>query len=220
MLNLSASKLNLLRECPRCFWLSLVKNVKRPSGPMSSIPIKIDSIIKGYYNQYRGEILPPILKGRVEGRLALGMPLTLSCEVFKGIVLWGRPDDYLELEDANIVVLDNKTSSKAPQTVHPSYQLQMDVYSYLLMRNGYKTIPKAYLAYFSPKESDLCEGMSMNCSVIEVCTDPNRVESLTRRALRVLNSSIPNPGHLCQYCEWTQALANFSRECKNGGCSS
>ena len=212
MFNLSASKLNLLRECPRCFWFAMVKNVKRPSGPMSSIPIKMDSIIKSYYNFYRGEILPPIFKGQVKGRLAVGMPLTLSCETLKGIVLWGRPDDYLELEDTNIVVLDNKTSSKVPQAVHLSYQLQMDVYSYLLVRNGYRTIPKAYLAYFSPEESNLHDGMTMTCSVLEVCTDPNRVEILVRRAVKVLNGSIPDSGHLCQYCKWTQALANLSRE--------
>ena len=58
----SPSILNLLEECPRCFWFTLVKKINRPSGPMSSIPIKMDSIIKHYFNRYResGE-LPPVL---------------------------------------------------------------------------------------------------------------------------------------------------------------
>jgi PD-(D/E)XK nuclease superfamily len=212
MFHLSPSSLNLYLDCPRCFWLALVKNVKRPAGPMSSIPIKMDSIIKGYYNRYRGEILPPILKGQVKGRLAVGMPLTLRYEPFKGVFLQGRPDDYVEQENANVVVLDNKTSSKAPQEIHHSYQVQLDTYSYLLMKNGYRTIPKAYLAYFFPGESNLHEGMTITCSVMEVCTYPDRVESLVRKVIKVLDEPIPNPGHFCNYCEWKQTLTTLSRE--------
>jgi hypothetical protein len=136
---LSSSTLNLLEECPRCFWLYQVKKIKRPSGLISSIPIKMDSIIKNYFNKYRvkGE-LPPIIQGRVKGRLAVDMPKTLKFEEENGIILWGRPDEYIELKDKNIVAFDHKTKSKAPETVHPSYHLQMNVYSYLLKAMGFK----------------------------------------------------------------------------------
>lgn len=72
---LSPSSLNLLEDCPRCFWLKMVKKIYRPMGPMSSIPIKMDSIIKHYFNKYRdlGQ-LPPIIEGKVTGWLAIGMP--------------------------------------------------------------------------------------------------------------------------------------------------
>lgn len=200
----SSSKLNLLIDCPRCFWLAINKNLKRPTGPMSSIPIRMDSIIKGYFNRYRGVQLPPVLHGRIKGRLAVGMPQTLRCSVDSGILLLGRPDDYIELEDTNIVVLDNKTASKVSQVVHRSYQLQMDVYSYLLMRNGYKTIPKAYLAYFCPEDCDLHHGMTMNCSVIEVNTNPQNIEKLIENAIRVLKGPIPSPGQQCSFCRWVE----------------
>ena len=51
---------------PRCFWLHFVKKIKRPMGPMSTIPNKMDSIIKHYFNNYRdiGK-LPPIIEGKV-----------------------------------------------------------------------------------------------------------------------------------------------------------
>jgi hypothetical protein len=171
----------------------------------------MDSIIKGYYNRYRGEFLPPILDGQVKGRLAVGMPLTLRYEPIKGILLQGRPDDYLEQDNSNVFALDNKTSSKDPQVVHPSYQVQLDIYSYLLMKNNYKTKSKAYIVYFFPGESDLHKGMTMSCSVKEICTNPDRVESLLRKAVKVLQGSLPNPGRLCQFCEWTQKLENLSR---------
>jgi len=113
---LSPSNLNLLEGCPRCFLLHMVKKIKRPMGPMSNIPIKMDSIIKHYFNKYRdlGQ-LPPIIEGMVTGWLVVGMPKTLKYEMENDITLWGRRDDYLKLEDGNMVAFDHKTKSKAPK---------------------------------------------------------------------------------------------------------
>jgi hypothetical protein len=174
---LSSSNLNLLKVCPRCFWLSMVKKLKRPSGPMSSIPIKMDSIIKNYFNKYseKGE-LPPIIQGKIVGRLAVEMPKTLKYEEENGIILWGRPDEYFELEDKNIVAFDHKTKSKAPEDIHSSYQLQLNVYSYLLKVMGYKTTNKAYLAFYYPDDCELHNGMCIHSTVIEVKTNPSHAK--------------------------------------------
>lgn len=36
-IRLSPSKLNLYRECPRCFWLDKVKKIERPRGDLPLI---------------------------------------------------------------------------------------------------------------------------------------------------------------------------------------
>lgn len=215
---LSSSKLNLMVTCPRCFWLAMIKNVKRPASPMSSIPIKMDSIIKHYFNGYRGNQLPPILNGKINGRLAVGMPLTLRSDVGNGIVLWGRPDDYIELEDSVIVVLDHKTASKTPTVVHPSYKLQMSVYSYLLNEMGYKTTNKAYLTYFTPDDCDLHNGMKINCSIIEVTTDSSHVVDLMDTAYEILNGAMPEPGEHCEFCRWAQDIIDNTSILSRGHC--
>jgi len=200
---LSPSKLNLLEDCPRCFWLAVIKKINRPSGPMASIPIKMDSIIKHYFDKYRemGQ-LPPIILGKIHGRLPENMPKTLKHDEGNGIVLMGRPDEYFELEDGSIVAFDHKTKSKAPDGTHPSYQLQLDVYSYLLQANGYKTTNKAFLAYYYPDDCDIHKGMCMHCSVVEVQTDPGRVTEIIKKAHKVLNGEIPEHGENCEYCKW------------------
>lgn len=204
---LSSSKLNLFRDCPRCFWLAMKKNVTRPNGPMSSLPIKLDSIIKHYFDKYRMlNELPPILDGKVKGRLAVNMPLTLYCKMKNGIILWGRPDDYFVLEDCNTVVLDHKTASKVPTSVHPSYQLQMDIYSYMLKELGYKTTNKAFLAYYYPDDCDLHNGLSMDCCVIEVNTDPTCIVDLVEKANNVLNGPLPDAAVNCKFCKWTNDI--------------
>ena len=97
----------------------------------------MNNIIKNYFNKYRKKReLPSILQGRVKGRLAVDMPKTLKFEKENGIILWGRPDEYIQLKDKNKVAFDHKTRSKAPETVHPSYQLQLNGYSYLLKVMG------------------------------------------------------------------------------------
>ena len=76
---LSPSSLNLLQDCPRCFWLHFNKKIKRPSGFMTRIANKIYSITKIYFNNHRktGQ-LPPIVAGQVEGKLAKDMPQLLN----------------------------------------------------------------------------------------------------------------------------------------------
>lgn len=200
---LSPSNLNLLEECPRCFWLRMVKKIKRPSGPMSSIPIKMDSIIKHYFNKYRdiGQ-LPPIIEGKITGCLAVGMPKTLKSELDNGFTLWGRPDEYIKLKDNNIVTLDHKTKSREPDDIHPSYQLQLDVYSFLLKAMGYDTTNKAYLAFYYPDECDFHNGMPFFCKIIEIKTNPSRAEKLVDKAYNTLNGEIPDYNENCEYCRW------------------
>jgi len=219
-IKLSASKLNLLRECPRCFWLAMVKNLKRPSRPMSSIPIKMDSIIKQYYNTYRIQNeLPPILNGQVDGQLAVNMPMTLQWQEAKGVTIWGRPDDYFLFQSGAVVPLDHKTKSRPPDEIHPAYQLQLDVYSYLLRMNGFKTVNKGLLAYYCPNNGNLHNGMPLQCTVKEVITDPEHVISMIHQARNILREPMPEPGTYCQFCKWTQDLIdNTSVRMSRGRC--
>jgi len=206
-LRLSPSSLNLMQDCPRCFWLLMVKNIRRPSGPMSSIPIKMDSIIKNYFDRYRGtKELPPILQEKIAGRLAIGMPKTLVYKEENGITVLGRPDDYLELKDGSIVVFDHKTASKAPEKVYHTYHVQLSTYSYLLKMLGYKTMNKAYLAYYYPDDCELHRGMPFNCTTIEIKTNHSIVKELLSKAYDILNWSIPNSGVKCEYCKWKENI--------------
>jgi hypothetical protein len=82
------------------FWLHFNKKIKRSTGPMSSIPIKIDTIIKHYFDRYKEQgKLPLMIDEKVTGKLPNDMPKTLKHEEDNGILLWGRPDEYFELDD-------------------------------------------------------------------------------------------------------------------------
>jgi CRISPR/Cas system-associated exonuclease Cas4 (RecB family) len=172
--------------------------------------MKMESIIKHYFDRYREkDQLPPIIEGEVRGKLPKGMPKTLYYTNDNGSVLMGRPDEYLELEDGAVVPFDHKTKSKAPESVHPAYQLQMDVYSYLLKMNGYKTQNKAYLAYYCPYDCDVHEGIGTDCKVIEVKTDLERTKKLLKKAEDILEGDIPEPSEGCEFCKWVDQCSQY-----------
>ena len=59
---LSPSSLNLMKECPRCFWLAKHKVWKRPSGIFPSLPSGMDKILKVHFDKFmEKDELPPEL---------------------------------------------------------------------------------------------------------------------------------------------------------------
>ena len=48
---LSPSTLNLMKECPRCFWLAQHKVWKRPAGIFPSLPSGMDKILKVHFDK-------------------------------------------------------------------------------------------------------------------------------------------------------------------------
>lgn len=51
-------------ECPRCFWLHIVKKIKRPQMVFPSITNGMDRVLKEHFDRFmeRGEI-PPEIRG-------------------------------------------------------------------------------------------------------------------------------------------------------------
>jgi len=88
--------------------------------------------------------------------------------------------------------------------VHPSYQLQLDVYSFLLKKMGYDTANKAYLAFYYPDECELHEGMPFNCTILEVKTNLSRVDKLVHKAYDILSRELPDSNEDCNYCKWKE----------------
>ena len=58
---LSPSTLNLMHECPRCFWLSTRKVWTRPAGIFPSLPSGMDGILKTHFDKFmeKGKLHPP-----------------------------------------------------------------------------------------------------------------------------------------------------------------
>src|SRR3990167_4963651 len=129
-LKISRANLQLMHECPRCFWLYKHKDIRRPQGYPYTLSIAVDQLLKAEFDQYRekGEMHPVLLKhgGLVGARLYPDQEqLQKWRNNFEGlkyhdegldVTLFGAVDDMLEFSDGSLAVIDYK-SSTAPKSV-------------------------------------------------------------------------------------------------------
>ncbi len=210
--SLSSSSLNLLKDCPRCFWMQLNKGVKRPNGIFPSLPSGMDRILKVHFDSFRDKgLLPPELQQLEDVKLFDNAELL---EVWRdnrkgiqwtdngGNVLRGAVDNILE-KDGRLIVLDYKTRGfPVKEDTHKHYQDQLDIYNFLLRKNGFETEDYAYLMFYHPKEVEKDGSVIFNTDLIKVNVSIENAEKLFRGAIEILKESIPDCGKECEFCEW------------------
>jgi len=213
MPQLSASTLKLFQECPRCFWLHVNKKIERPRGPFPSLPSGIDRVLKGYFDAYRQQgRLPPLIQGKIEGRLASNA-LTLGFNDARTHArLWGKLDDCLVLPDNRLAPLDHKTRASAPEDLSYTqkyYQFQMDVYTLLLERDGHPVSRTAYVVYYFPVEGSLHQGFPFEIAVHHIATNPDAAYRVFVDGCRCLEGPLPESSEACSFCRWAEMRARL-----------
>ncbi|HLC80905.1 MAG TPA: PD-(D/E)XK nuclease family protein, partial [Candidatus Nanoarchaeia archaeon] len=123
----------------------------------------MDKILKEHFDRFmkRGE-LPPELQ-KLHGEVKLfdneellkvwrsnfkGIPWTDK----KGNLIHGAIDNLLQ-KGKKLIVLDYKTRGyPLKEDTHEHYQDQMDIYNFLLRKNGYETEDYTYLLFYHPNK--------------------------------------------------------------------
>lgn len=201
-----------MNDCPRCFWLKLHKIWERPSGIFPSLPSGMDRILKIHFNKFRdkGE-LPPEICDNPECK---GMKLFEDKEQliiwqnnFKGVsftdnennVLRGAVDNILVKEKKH-VVLDYKTRGYPLKENTANYsQNQLDLYTYLLQKNGYETEDFAFLLFYIPKEVLPTGEVIFDTTLVKMKVDVKNAEKLWKNALKLLDNECPIES--CKWCK-------------------
>ncbi len=225
-ITLSRWQLELFVECPRCFWLLKQHGIRQPEGYPLAINTAIDALLKAEFDEYRtkGEPHPILTEHRITAKLfhdprrlqewrssAQGLRWT---DPETGHTLHGAVDDLLEFPDGSLAVLDYKSSGAREITIYPSYQLQMDVYTFLLQRLGYRTAPKAFFAFFLVvKDEGFRDRLPFRRTLVPVTPQPGRVLELFRQAVALaLSGQMPEPGKKCDICRWFSEADPILRE--------
>lgn len=210
---LSASSLNLFLDCPRCFWLDKNRGLKRPRAPFPSIATGLDSVVKKYFDTYRGTgELPPILKEEIKGRLIDILPKTFWYNADDiNASLQGKLDDCIVDEDGFYIALDHKTRASSPSCVHEAFQFQLDVYTLLLKENNLKINNQAILVYYIPQAGILHDGFPFRAEVKKTETNPQRARKVFEEAVSLLRHNEPSSSSKCQYCNWVKELNAINR---------
>ena len=178
------------------------------------MPSRFDGMIKAYCKPYRdGASLPPLLSNAgLTGRL-VDPSLKGWEDPDTGLKVTGYLDECLETPEGNYTPLDHKTRGWPPESVHHTYQVQLDIYTLMLQGNGYPISAQGILVYYTYDESDLDRGIVLSISSFTLPTYPRAALNLVHRAAKVLALKEPPLSYSgCRYCQWITSAGRWTME--------
>lgn len=223
---LSRSKLELFTECPRCFYFDRRLGVGRPPGYPFNLNTAVDTLLKKEFDIHRarGEKHPLIEKYRVDARPVEHVELKRWRENFKGIeyldpktnlLITGAIDDLWINSAGEYIVVDYKSTSKDEDIVElnkewqDGYKRQMEIYQWLLRKNGLKVSDTGYFVYCNGiTDKDAFDAkLEFDITLIAYKGNDNWVEKTISDAHLCLNADkIPNADQNCDYCNYVDAI--------------
>lgn len=222
-LQLSPNSLNLFLECPHCFWIDKNLGIKRPLIYPYEFNIKVDGLLKEEFDLYRAKNLthPLLEENNIKAHFFKNQKLLNQWRSnLAGIryfdedlktTLFGAVDDVLEFENGKIAPLDYKSTGLSVAKVYDRFQLQMDIYTFLMEKNGFKTNKKGYLAFYVvDKSRGFIDRLPFRKEIIEIETNPSDVYEIFKEAVIILKNPTP-PEHSkdCQFGKWHKDIKNI-----------
>ena len=222
-IQLSPSSLNLYLECPFCFWLEKKRGIRRPPPYPYALNSAVDILLKQEFDKYRAkdEVHPLLVENNIPAKLFRDQRLLNRWRNnFEGLrwsdpvldaTLFGAVDDVLQFPDGKLAPLDYKSTGSSVATVYDRFQLQMDIYTYLLEKNGFLTNKKGYLAfYIVDKTNGFVDRLPFKKELHEISTDTSYAQEIFEQAVAALRSGKPkdhNPD--CQFGRWLKGVNGF-----------
>lgn len=219
---LSRSKIDLFMECPRCFYLDNRLGIKRPPGYPFNLNSAVDHLLKKEFDILRAKdkTHPLIEKYGVDARPVAHEMLDEWRENFKGVryihpetglAITGAIDDLWINSKGEYIVVDYKSTSKNEKITaldkdwHIGYKRQMEVYQWLLRKNGFKVSDTGYFVYcngITDKEAFDAK-LEFEVTLIAYQGNDGWVEPTIEDAHRCLMSDkIPSADPDCDYCRY------------------
>ncbi len=223
---LSRSRLENFIQCPRCFYLDRRLGVDRPPGFPFTLNSAVDSLLKKEFDRFREQGLPhPLIKKyNVD---ALPIPhekLNVWRQNFKGIefhhaptnfVVTGAIDDLWQNSRGEYIVVDYKATARAEKVEaleeewHAGYKRQMEIYQWLLRRNGLPVSSTGYFVYCNgdTAKETFDAKLEFELTLIAHEGSDSWVEETITAAHKCLTSDdVPASSPECDYCRYVAAV--------------
>jgi hypothetical protein len=217
---LSRSKIELFTECPRCLYLDVARGIPRPSGPPFTLNNAVDTLMKAEFDRYRDERAPHPLFATV-GLEAVPLQhpdLDRWRHNFTGVrwldgetgwTLFGAVDDLWQARTGEIMVVDYKATARnempTTRTLYPSYRRQMDVYQFLVRRQGFEVSNRGWFVYTNgdAKARQFGDRLGFTTALVPYDGDDAWVLDAFHRAVETLGQAHPPPPvEDCGYCTY------------------
>jgi len=220
---LSRSKIELFLECPRCFWLDNKGIAKRPPPPPYTINSAIDWLLKKEFDAHRekGTAHPVMAEFKIDCVPYDAPELDKWRHNFTGVqhdheasgfLVTGAVDDIWCTPQNELAVVDYKATGAKEHKIYDSYKRQMEVYQWLLRRNGYDV---SSVGYFLFARANKAEGFGMGKAVLSFDLfieplegDDSWVEGALMDIRRLLDTGkLPASNEECVHCKYVAGAA-------------
>jgi len=228
---LSRSGLELLHDCPRCFYLDKRLGIGRPGGFPFNINSAVDTLLKREFDFHRdrGEPHPLMTEFGVDAIPFAHADLSTWRHNFTGVrhlheptgfLVSGAVDDVWVNPSGELIVVDYKATAKKAYITsldaewHGSYKRQFEVYQWLLRRNGFRVSDRAYWVYANgDTTADRFDRVvRFRMTVIPYDGDDSWVDSRVIHAKECLDADAPPPAaEACQWCGFARDAAAPTR---------
>lgn len=223
---LSRSKIDLFMECARCFYVDNKLGVARPPGFPFNLNSAVDALLKKELDAHRAQgtqhplakeygldAIPLSHAKMDEWRNALSQGVMHFHEPTQ-IMVRGGVDDIWVNKDGELIVIDYKATSKdariesLDEEWHRGYKRQLEVYQWLLRKNGFKVSDMGYWFYANAsKDREAFDGrLDFELTLVPYKGNTDWVEQTLLDLKQCLESEeIPAPGADCDYCRYREA---------------
>ncbi len=207
---LSQTKLGVLENCCRCFWMENTPTVKlsRPRGLFSSVPIYIDSLMKKEADAIRSTEDYHTITLNTDTALIKKLRDQRTANLTddeSNITIRGALDDLAA--DFSPIDFKSKGGEVPEGYAKKYYQLQADCYAGIVFALTGEFSGKAYYLFYIPTAT----GFESHVQTLE--TSLERVKEVCAQARLILDmKDMPLPGHKCQYCNYIETYEDLFQE--------
>ncbi len=232
---ISRSKIELFKQCPRCFWLDTRLKIKRPSSPPFRINSAIDELLKKEFDTYRQKQQPhPLMTdNQVKAIPMQHADLDQWRHNFTGITtihqptnlhIFGAIDDLWVNDAGELIVVDYKATAKAGEVGidaewQISYKRQLEVYQWLLRQNGFTVSDTGYFVYTNGRldPEGFFDRVEFRTKVIPYTGNADWVDGTIQEIKDCLEGDMPAVGKdimdsrkSCEYCSYAKARTELT----------
>ena len=227
---LSRSRLENFTKCARCFYIDRKLGMDRPPGFPFSLNSAVDGLLKKEFDIHRmQQSKHPIMEQYgVDAVPFEHEKINEWRENFVGVqylheptnlLITGAIDDVWVDPDGNLIVVDYKATAKQGEVSldapwQDSYKRQMEIYQWLLRKNGFSVSDTGYFVYVNGKmdEEAFDAKLEFDVKLIPYKGSDAWVEDAITRAHETLNSdTIPEAAHDCEYCQYRAAIKEVEK---------
>ncbi len=223
---LSRSKIDLFLNCPRCFYIDRRLGLAQPPGYPFNLNNAVDELLKREFDRYREEQAPhPLMKEHGidavpfqherldDWRNSLHKGIQFHHED-TNLLITGGIDDVWVNPEGELLIVDYKATSKngavsidAPWQI--AYKRQMEIYQWLLRRNGFAVNATGYFVYCNGRRTtpSFDNRLEFDVAILPYTGTTDWVDPAIRRIYECLQGDeIPERADGCDYCVYTRDL--------------